>query len=225
MGKRIAEIIVFIVQKSNHPKLDSIFEEAEKIGKNAQNKPSNEKYTAQKIEKPTRYYQRNTVTNCGTARSGYEVYQLKRIPRHTSHKARKTFGSNRCTLHTDETGEPLGAQKELDLEETVRQGERNFSTDLKTLAGETATDSKLLKSLGIPKKENGRANGRRISPIQKVFLQDLGLYFRTTILSSQKMQGSQSSSCCRKVCPHRKRLHQQQSRFGGQEWKKLSKYV
>ena len=44
-------------------------------------------------------------------------------------------------------GSKIQISSDWDLEETVRQVEQNFATDLKTIAGETTNDEKLLKTL------------------------------------------------------------------------------
>ena len=41
----------------------------------------------------------------------------------------------------------IQGEKKRDLEETIRQAEQKFTTDVKTIAAETTSDDKLLKTL------------------------------------------------------------------------------
>ena len=58
-----------------------------------------------------------------------------------------------------------------DLEETVRQVEQKFATDLKTIAGETTNDEKLLT--GMHRAKNNGTNTRRVQRIHKTFINEI----------------------------------------------------
>ena len=56
----------------------------------------------------------------------------------------------------------IETNKSWELEETVRQAEQKFTTDLKTIAAETNDDEKLLKTPGLSGAEYTGANIRRV---------------------------------------------------------------
>ena len=59
------------------------------------------------------------------------------------------------------------------LEETVRQVEQKFATDLKTIAGETTNDEKLLQNTGMHRAKTNGTNTRRVQRIHKTFINEI----------------------------------------------------
>ena len=74
------------------------------------------------------------------------------------------------------TASKVQYEDKWDLEETVRQVEQKFSTDLRTIADETTNDEKLLE-IGLPRTKEFRTNSRRIQAILNYSLHRFGIVF------------------------------------------------
>ena len=66
----------------------------------------------------------------------------------------------------------IQTNSDWDLEETIRQMEQKFATDLKTIAGETTNDEKLLKTLVCIKRKQWNKYQKSTKDIQNIYKRD-----------------------------------------------------